>query len=72
MRYFRSQRNKHWFSEDLFYGLMRLRAVEIALPTKHAEAFYCQKISLAGIGPPPPPANVGRVIGNERFASLVG
>ena len=28
MRYFATQRNKQWFSEDLFYGLMRLRSIE--------------------------------------------
>lgn len=43
MRYFGSQRDKHWFSENLFYSLMRLRSVEIAGPTKHAEAYYCRK-----------------------------
>jgi LmbE family N-acetylglucosaminyl deacetylase len=43
MRYFGTQRNKQWFSEDLFYGLMRLRSIEVAAPTKHAEAFHCRK-----------------------------
>jgi len=43
MRYFGTQRNKQWFSEDLFYSLMRLRSIEVAAPTKHAEAFYCRK-----------------------------
>jgi len=43
MRYFGTQRNKQWFSENLFYGLMRFRSIEIAAPTKHAEAFYCRK-----------------------------
>jgi LmbE family N-acetylglucosaminyl deacetylase len=39
---FLSQRDKHWFSEDTFLGLMRLRGVECA--TRYAEAFYCRKI----------------------------
>ena len=43
MRYFGTQRNKQWFSEDLFYSLMRLRSIEVAAPTKHAEAFHCRK-----------------------------
>ena len=43
MRYFGTQRNKQWFSEDLFYSLMRLRSIEIAAPTTHAEAFHCRK-----------------------------
>lgn len=42
MRYFGTQRNKQWFSEDLFLGLLRLRGVESA--TGHAEAFYCRKM----------------------------
>jgi LmbE family N-acetylglucosaminyl deacetylase len=46
MRYFATQRNKQWFSEDLFYGLMRLRATEAASPTRYAEAFHCRKVLL--------------------------
>ena len=48
MRVFGSQRDKHWFSEDLFQGLMRLRAIEAASPARFAEAFYCRKLLLAG------------------------
>jgi LmbE family N-acetylglucosaminyl deacetylase len=40
---FASQKEKHWFSEDLFLSLMRLRGMESAI-TKYAEAFYCRKI----------------------------
>ena len=46
MRYFATQRNKQWFSEDLFYGLMRLRSIEGASPTRYAEAFHCRKVLL--------------------------
>ncbi len=46
MRYFATQRNKQWFSEDLFYGLMRLRSIEGASPTRRAEAFHCRKVLL--------------------------
>jgi LmbE family N-acetylglucosaminyl deacetylase len=46
MRYFTTQQNKQWFSEDLFYGLMRLRATEAASPTRYAEAFCCRKVLL--------------------------
>jgi LmbE family N-acetylglucosaminyl deacetylase len=46
MRFFGTQRSKHWFSEDLFLGLMRLRGVEAASPTGFAEAFYCRKLTL--------------------------
>jgi LmbE family N-acetylglucosaminyl deacetylase len=43
MRYFTTQRNKRWFREELFYGLMRLRSTEAASPTRYSEAFYCRK-----------------------------
>jgi LmbE family N-acetylglucosaminyl deacetylase len=46
MRYFTTQHNKQWFSEDLFYGLMRLRAIEAASPTRYAEGFFCRKVLL--------------------------
>jgi LmbE family N-acetylglucosaminyl deacetylase len=42
--FFQTQRNKHWFSEDLFLGLMRIRGMECAAPTNYAEAFYCRKL----------------------------
>jgi LmbE family N-acetylglucosaminyl deacetylase len=43
---FASQRDKHWFTEDAFLGLMRLRGVECASPTGYAEAFYARKTVL--------------------------
>lgn len=46
-RYFLSQSNKHWLSEDTFLGLMRLRGIECASETKYAEAFYGRKLTLA-------------------------
>ena len=39
---FRSQKKRHWFAEETFLGLMRLRGVECA--SEYAEAFYCRKI----------------------------
>lgn len=47
MRHFRTQTNKHWFSEDLFMGLMRIRGMECASPSGYAEAFYCRKLVLS-------------------------
>jgi LmbE family N-acetylglucosaminyl deacetylase len=47
MRYFTTQRNKRWFCEELFYGLMRLRSTEAASPSRYSEAFYCRKALLA-------------------------
>jgi|SRR5690242_2688889 len=50
MRFFGTQRSKQWFSEDLFFGLMRLRSIEIASPTKYAESFHCRKARLGFAG----------------------
>lgn len=46
MTYFVSQVPKHWFKEDLFSGLLRLRGMECNSPTSFAEAFYCRKAML--------------------------
>lgn len=40
---FGTQRDKRWFSEDVFRGLMRLRGVEAGAPSGYAEAFYARK-----------------------------
>jgi LmbE family N-acetylglucosaminyl deacetylase len=44
MEGFGSQRDKSWFSEDTFLGLMRLRGIEASAPSGYAEAFYGRKI----------------------------
>ena len=44
---FASQSEKHWFDEELFLGLMRIRGMETRSPTKYAEAFVCRKLALA-------------------------
>jgi LmbE family N-acetylglucosaminyl deacetylase len=49
MRYFTTQQDKQWFSEELFYGLMRLRATEVASATRYSEAFYCRKALLGTV-----------------------
>ena len=41
---FASQRDKHWFSEDTFLALMRLRGVQSAAASGFAEAFYAHKV----------------------------
>lgn len=43
---FPSQREKHWFTEDTFLALMRLRGVECAAPEGYAEAFHARKVLL--------------------------
>lgn len=41
-KFFPTQSDKHWFSEDTFLGLMRLRGVECS--SRYAEAFHCRKL----------------------------
>lgn len=48
MEFFPSQKEKHWFDEETFRGLMRLRGVEAGC--RYAEGFYCRKMVL---GPEP-------------------
>jgi LmbE family N-acetylglucosaminyl deacetylase len=43
---FQSQRSKHWFEEDTFLSLMRLRGMECNAPGGYAEAFFCRKMIL--------------------------
>lgn len=43
---FKSQADKHWFTEDAFRAILRLRGVESTAPEKYAEAFYCRKMAL--------------------------
>lgn len=47
MQFFGSQRAKHWFSEELFLGLMRIRGMEACAPSGYAEAFHSRKTCLA-------------------------
>ena len=44
MKHFKTQQTKHWFSEDLFYSMLRIRGVESG--TRYAEAFYARKVLL--------------------------
>lgn len=46
MEGFASQRDRSWFSEDAFLGLMRLRGIEAGAPSGYAEAFYGRKLLL--------------------------
>jgi len=49
MRAFGSQRDKRWFTEETFSGLMRLRGVECASAVGCAEAFTAKKV-VCGVG----------------------
>jgi len=43
---FETQRENHWFTEDTFLSLLRLRGVESNSQSKYAEAFYSRKLIL--------------------------
>lgn len=44
---FPTQREKRWFDEEAFRGLMRLRGIECAAPSGYAEAFHGHKVTLS-------------------------
>jgi LmbE family N-acetylglucosaminyl deacetylase len=41
---FLSQQDKHWFSDETFRSLMRIRGLECHAESGYAEAFYCRKL----------------------------
>ena len=43
---FKTQGSRNWFTEDVFFSMMRIRGVECNAPDKYAEAFYCRKMIL--------------------------
>lgn len=45
-KHFGSQRFRHWFDEETFRGLARLRGMECRAPQRYAEAFLGRKIAL--------------------------
>ncbi len=47
MACFATQRNKHWFTQDTFQGLMRLRGIEANSSGRFAEGFYSRKLVLS-------------------------
>ena len=46
IRHFGTQRSKHWFDEETFRGLARLRGMECRAPERYAEGFFARKVSL--------------------------
>lgn len=45
--HFGSQRSKHWFDAETFFGLARLRGMECRANDRYAEAFIARKLPLA-------------------------
>lgn len=43
---FGTQRSKHWFTEDTFFSMLRIRGIESAGTGRYAEGFYARKIVL--------------------------
>jgi hypothetical protein len=46
MAHFGSQRSKHWFDPETFFGLARLRGMECRAGERYAEAFITRKLLL--------------------------
>ena len=44
LQYFKTQANRHWFTADTFWSVLKLRGIECGSSLKYAEAFYCRKI----------------------------
>lgn len=41
---FKTQQANHWFTEDTFLSILRIRGLESNAPEKFAEGFHCRKI----------------------------
>jgi LmbE family N-acetylglucosaminyl deacetylase len=46
LHHFSSQTDRHWFGEDVFHSMLRLRGMESNSPTLYAEGFYSRKVVL--------------------------
>jgi LmbE family N-acetylglucosaminyl deacetylase len=46
LKHFKSQTDKHWFTKDLFYSLLRVRGIECASESGFAEGFHARKLTL--------------------------
>jgi LmbE family N-acetylglucosaminyl deacetylase len=46
LTFFQTQRDRRWFTEDLFMSILRLRGMESNSPDRYAEGFYARKVVL--------------------------
>jgi LmbE family N-acetylglucosaminyl deacetylase len=46
LEHFRTQRDRRWFTEDLFMAVLRIRGMESNSPSRLAEGFYGRKVVL--------------------------
>jgi LmbE family N-acetylglucosaminyl deacetylase len=47
LAHFETQRDRRWFTSDLFFAVMRIRGMESNSPSRLAEGFYGRKVVLA-------------------------
>jgi LmbE family N-acetylglucosaminyl deacetylase len=46
LRFFGTQRERRWFTKDLFLSVLRVRGMESNSPSRYAEGFYGRKVVL--------------------------
>lgn len=46
IKYFQTQKEKHWLTEETLTSVLRLRGIESGRSSRYAEGFYCRKIAL--------------------------
>jgi hypothetical protein len=46
LRFFGTQRERRWFTRDLFLSVLRVRGMESNSPSRYAEGFYGRKVVL--------------------------
>lgn len=44
MKFFETQKVKHWFTEEIFLSMLRIRGLECNSPSNYAEAFFSHKL----------------------------
>jgi LmbE family N-acetylglucosaminyl deacetylase len=44
MEHFKTQRSNHWFSEETFLSILKIRGIESNSPGRYAEGFYVRKM----------------------------
>ncbi len=45
MEHFKTQRDNHWFTEETFSSILRIRGIESNAPGRYAEGFYVRKMA---------------------------
>jgi hypothetical protein len=46
-KYFKTQAANHWFEDEAFSSILRIRGIESNAPAGYAEAFYGRKIAVS-------------------------